>query len=107
LFARLVIFFLFLCKKQLSKSSHEEDCDFSDSREDVYTTVKLDNTLEYECRTEIYLAVVPCNGMKKELPLYFAAATLLIISIGTAQTETLSNWSQHLKKAARQTGLHS
>jgi hypothetical protein len=107
LFAHFVIFFSVFAKIHLSKLSHEEDCDFRDSREDVSTTVKLDNTLEYECRTEIYLAAVPCNGMKKELPLYFATATLLIISTGTAQTETLSNWLQHLKKAARLTGLHS
>ena len=45
--------------------------------------------------------------MKKALPLYFAAVTLLIISTGTAQTETLSKWLPHLKKAARQTELHS
>jgi hypothetical protein len=91
----------------LSKLSHEEDLDFSGSRDDVPKTVKLDNTLEYKCRTKIYLAAVPCNGMKKELPWYFAAVTPLIISTGTAQTETLSNKSLHLKKVARQTGLHS
>jgi hypothetical protein len=45
--------------------------------------------------------------MKKALPLYFAAVTLLIISTGMAQTETLSKWLPHLKKAARQTELHS
>jgi hypothetical protein len=65
--------------------------DFPDSREDVPKTVKLDNTLDYKCRTGIYLAAVPCNGMKKELPWYFATVTPLIISTGTAQTETLSN----------------
>jgi hypothetical protein len=76
--------------------------------EDLSTTVKLDNTVENECRTEIYLAAVPCNGMKKELPLYFAAVILLIILTGTAQTETLSNLSPHLKKeAASRIGLHS
>ncbi len=100
-------FFYIFVQIQLSKPSNQEDCDFRDSSEDLSTTVKLDNTLEYECRTEIYLAAVPCNGMKMELPLYFAAVTLLIISTGTAQTETLSNWSPHLKKVARQTRLHS
>ena len=84
-----------------------EQSNLCGSTEDLSTTVKLDNTVEYECRTEIYLAAVPCNGMKKALQLYFAAVTVLIISTGTAQTETLSKWLPHLKKAARQTELHS
>jgi hypothetical protein len=103
----LVMFFTVLEKIRLSKASHQEDCYFRDSTEDPSTTVKLDNTLENECRTEIYLAAVLCNGMKKELPLYFATVILLIILTGTAQTETLSNWSPHLKKAASRIGLHS
>lgn len=104
----LLRFFSVLEKIQLSKASHQQDCYFPDGTEDLSTTVKLDNTLEDECRTEIYLAAVPCNGMKKELPLYFAAVILLIILTGTAQTETLSNLSPHLKKeAASRIGLHS
>jgi hypothetical protein len=103
----LVRFFSVLEKIQLSKASHQEDCYFPDGTEDLSTTVKLDNTLENECRTEIYLAAVPCNGMKKELPLLFAAVILLIILTGTAQTETLLNLSSHPKKAASRIGLHS
>lgn len=94
-------------KNTIIKTFSSRKSDFADSREDLSTTVKLDKTVEHECRTETYLAAVPCNGMKKELPLYFAAVILLIISTGTAQTETLLKWSPHLKKAARQTGLHS
>jgi hypothetical protein len=84
-----------------------EQSNLCGSTEDLSTTVKLDDTVGYECRTQIYLAAVPCNGMKKALQLYFAAVTVLIISTGTAQTETLSKWLPHLKKAARQTELHS
>jgi hypothetical protein len=75
--------------------------------EGLLTTVKLDNTLTYEWLTDIYHAAVPCSGMKKGLRLHFAAVTLLIISTGMAQTETLPKWLPHRKKAARQTELRS
>lgn len=66
--------------------------------EGLSTTVKLDNTLAYEWLTDIYHAAVPCSGMKKGLRLHFAAVTLLIISTGMAQTETLPKWLPHRKK---------
>jgi hypothetical protein len=87
--------------------SHQEDCDFSGSTRRLSTTLKLDNTLAYEWLTDIYHAAVPCSGMKKGLRLHFAAVTLLIISTGMAQTETLPKWLPHRKKAARQTELRS
>jgi hypothetical protein len=71
------------------------------------TTVKLDNTLEHEWQTDIYLADVPCSGTKKELPLYFAAVTLLIILTGMAQIENLSKWLPHRKEVASKTKLRS
>jgi hypothetical protein len=108
LFVRWIVFFFDLVNTTIVRLfSSPEQSNLCGSTEDLSTTVKLDNTVEYECRTQIYLAAVPCNGMKKALQLYFAAVTVLIISTGTAQTETLSKWLPHLKKAARQTELHS
>jgi hypothetical protein len=75
--------------------------------EGLSTTVKLDNTLTYEWPTDIYHVAVPCSGMKKGLRLHFAALTLLIISTGMAQTETLPKSLPHRKKEARQTELRS
>jgi hypothetical protein len=72
------------------------------------TTVKLDNTLEYEWQTDVYLAAVPYSGTKKGLALYFAAVTLLIILTGMAQIENLSKWLPHRKKeVTSKTKLHS
>ena len=106
---RLVVIFFAVFGRNihLSKVSHQKDSNCRASTEDLSTTVKSDNTLGDECRTEIYLAAVPCNGMKMELPLYFAVVILLIILTGTAQTETLLNSSPHLRKAASKTGLRS
>ena len=75
--------------------------------EGLSTTVKLDNTLAYELLTDINHAAVASSEMKKGLRLHFAAVTLLIISTGMAQTETLPKWLPHRKKAARQTELRS
>jgi hypothetical protein len=77
------------------------------AQEDLSTTVKSDNTLAYEWQSDIYHVAVPCTGMKKGLRLYFVAVILLIISIGMAQTETLSKWLPHRKKAANNTELRS
>jgi hypothetical protein len=93
--------FPFFLRKYPDNLSSQRRLRFCDGRRRVLcATVKLGNTLEYQCRTGIYLVAVPCSGMKKRLLSYFAAATLLIISTGTARTKTLSKWLPHRKKAA-------
>jgi hypothetical protein len=66
------------------------------------TSVKLDNTPAYECRTEICHVDVPCSGIMRGPQLYFAFVTPLTISTGMAQIEILSKWSLHRKEPARQ-----
>jgi hypothetical protein len=66
------------------------------------TSVKLDNTPAYECRTEICHVDVSYSGIMGEPQLYFAIVTPLTISTGTAQIEILSKWSLHRKETARQ-----
>ena len=51
------------------------------------TSVKLDNTPAYECRTEICHVDVSYSGIMGEPQLYFAIVTPLTISTGTADRD--------------------
>ncbi len=54
------------------------------------TSVKLDNTPAYECRTEICHVDALCSGMTRERQLCFAVVIPLTISTGTEQIEISS-----------------
>ena len=107
-----LLFFHFVFVDILRMRFPKKECYFCDRRSRrrvLYTTVKLDSTLEYQCRTDICLVAALWSGMKKRLPSYFVAVTLLIISTGMERTETLSKWLRHRGKtvAEKKTESHS